>query len=176
MDRKILCFLIAISFLLSFFAGCSKPPASPLPGQSGMNASSGDLGNGWQPEGMMELAYAENFDVTYYPDGFAFITVSDGSHYLLVPEGRQAPSGISTEIIVLQQPLNRIYLAATAAMCLFDALDSLDHIGLSGTKADGWYIPNAKTAMENGSILYAGKYNAPDYELIMSHKSEAKRS
>lgn len=169
MDRKILCFLLAISFLLSFFAGCSKPPASPLPGQSGMNASSGDLGNGWQPEGMMELAYAENFDVTYYPDGFAFITVSDGSHYLLVPEGRQAPSGISTEIIVLQQPLNRIYLAATAAMCLFDALDSLDHIGLSGTKADGWYIPNAKTAMENGSILYAGKYNAPDYELIMSH-------
>jgi iron complex transport system substrate-binding protein len=39
---------------------------------------------------------------------------------------------------------------------------------MSGTKAEGWYIENAKKAMENGSIVYAGKYSAPDYELIMS--------
>lgn len=163
---------MALSFLFSCFSGCSKPSGQPPAGQSSLDASSGDLGNGWQPEGMMELAYAENFHVAYYPDGFAFITISDGSRYLLVPEGRQAPSGIDTGIIVLQQPLNRIYLAATAVMCLFDALDSLEHIGLSGTKADGWYIPNAKAAMENGSILYAGKYNAPDYELIMAHSCD----
>jgi iron complex transport system substrate-binding protein len=54
-------------------------------------------------------------------------------------------------------------------MCLFDALDSLDCIRLSGTKAEGWYIPNANAAMQANDILYAGKYSAPDYELIMSN-------
>ncbi|WP_368220882.1 ABC transporter substrate-binding protein, partial [Anaerotruncus rubiinfantis] len=61
-----------------------------------------------------------------------------------------------------------IYLVATSAMCLFDALGALDSIRLSGTKAGDWYIENARQAMENGEILYAGKYSAPDYELILS--------
>ncbi len=172
MIKKFLCFVMAFSFLLCLFSGCNGTPSQPPGKESQPDSSPGDFGKDWQPEGTMELTYAENFNVTYYPDGFSFITISDGSRYLLVPEGRQAPSEIDPEIILLQQPLNRIYLAATAAMCLFDALDSLDHIGLSGTKAEGWYIPNAKTAMENGSILYAGKYNAPDYELIMAHSCD----
>ena len=29
-------------------------------------------------------------------------------------------------------------------------------------------VPEAREAMENGKILYAGKYSAPDYELITS--------
>ena len=68
----------------------------------------------------------------------------------------------------LQQPLDNIYLVATSAMDLFRALDSLDCVRLSGTDADGWYIPEAKQAIENGKMLYAGKYNAPDYERILS--------
>ena len=53
-------------------------------------------------------------------------------------------------------------------MDFFCALDGLDCIGLSGTDADGWYIEEAKEALENGSITYAGKYSAPDYEQIVS--------
>ena len=53
-------------------------------------------------------------------------------------------------------------------MNLFCALDGLDHISLSGTDADGWYIEEAKKALEDGSISFAGKYSAPDYELILS--------
>ena len=44
---------------------------------------------------------------------------------------------------------------------------SLIHI-FSGTDADGWYIEEAKKALEDGSISFAGKYSAPDYELILS--------
>ena len=47
-------------------------------------------------------------------------------------------------------------------------MDALDHISLSGTNADGWYIDKAKTALEDGSIAFAGKYSAPDYEQILA--------
>lgn len=52
-------------------------------------------------------------------------------------------------------------------MCLFDGLDRLDAITLSGTRAEGWYIDRAREAMERGAILYAGKYSEPDYERIL---------
>lgn len=38
----------------------------------------------------------------------------------------------------------------------------------SGTDASGWYIQEAKQAMEEGRMTYAGKYSAPDYELILA--------
>ena len=69
---------------------------------------------------------------------------------------------------MIHKPVQNIYLVATSAMDLFCALDGLDSISLSGTDADGWYIDEAKKALEDGSILFAGKYSAPDYELILS--------
>ena len=68
---------------------------------------------------------------------------------------------------IIRTPLKSVYLAATAAMALFDALDALDVIRLSGTQADGWYIENAAAAMRGGDILFAGKYSEPDYELLV---------
>ena len=53
-------------------------------------------------------------------------------------------------------------------MDMFRMLGALPDIRFSGTDASGWYIPEAKEAMENGSILYAGKYSEPDYERIVS--------
>ncbi|MBR2742524.1 MAG: ABC transporter substrate-binding protein [Clostridia bacterium] len=118
--------------------------------------------------GSMETDYARQFSIDYYEGGYKLITLGDGSRYLIVPEGRELPSGLPEDISPLYQPINRIYLAATAAMCLFDALDSLDAIRLSGTKEDGWYIKNAREAMADGRIIYAGKYSEPDYELLLS--------
>ena len=87
---------------------------------------------------------------------------------MVVPEGKEKPEGISDEITVLFQPLDEIYLAATSAMDLFRALDSVDSITLSGTESSGWHIKEAKEAMEDGKMIYAGKYNSPDYERILS--------
>ena len=69
---------------------------------------------------------------------------------------------------VLRQPLDHIYLVSTSVMDLFVHLDALDSIALSGTKAEGWYVEEAKQAMQEGRIAYAGKYSAPDYERILA--------
>ena len=116
----------------------------------------------------LELQYADQFAVDYYEGGYALITIAGDERFLLVPEDKDAPEGLDADISVIQKPVQNIYLVATSAMDLFCALDGLDSISLSGTNADGWYIDKAKKAMEDGDIAFAGKYSAPDYELILS--------
>lgn len=113
----------------------------------------------------MQLDYAEQFSVAYYENGCAEITIGDGCEYLLVPENAEVPEHDADQI-VLQQPLEHIYLAASSAMDLFDSLESLDDIALTSTKE--WTIPSVQNALDAGDLLYAGKYNAPDYELLLS--------
>ena len=117
----------------------------------------------------MELEYATQFAVDYYQDDYAVITIAQEGSYLVVPEGKEAPEGLDKEIKVLQQPLDHIYLVATSSMDLFRAIGGIENITLSGTDANGWYSEEAKEAMENGNIQYAGKYSAPDYELILAN-------
>ena len=119
-------------------------------------------------ERTLELDYAEGFDVYYYNDGYEVIEVYDSATYLLVPEDGEVPEGIDEDIVILQKPLDKIYLAATSAMALFDAIDALGSIRLSGTDVSGWYIDHAVQAMESGDILFAGKYSEPDYEMLIS--------
>ncbi len=116
----------------------------------------------------MELDYANQFQVECYEDGYRLITIADGGQFFVVPKNKPVPKWLKESVVVLQQPVENIYLAATSAMDLFTALDGLDAIGLSGTEAEGWYVPEAKKAMEDGKILYAGKYSAPDYERILA--------
>ncbi|MDD3360680.1 MAG: ABC transporter substrate-binding protein [Hespellia sp.] len=123
-------------------------------------------------ESAMEIKYAKCFQVFYYQDGYALIHIVDEGQFLVVPEGREAPDGLNPSITVLQQPINHIYLAATSAMSLFDSLDALDNIRLSGTDVDGWYIDHAVSAMKKGKILFAGKYSEPDYELLLEEDTD----
>ena len=116
----------------------------------------------------LELQYADQFAVDYYEGDYALITIEGGDQFLLVPEGKEAPEGLDEDITVIHQPLENIYLVATSTMDFFRALDGIGSISLSGTKADGWYIDEAKEALESGAVSFAGKYNAPDYELILN--------
>lgn len=116
----------------------------------------------------MELEYATQFAVDYYEDGYALISIEDGQCFLTVPEGMETPEGLDPEITVLSRPLDHIYLVATSAMDLFRAIGGIDSVTLSGTDADGWYIEEAREALEEGRMQYAGKYNAPDYERIVA--------
>ena len=120
----------------------------------------------------MELAYATQFAVDTYEDAdgmqYEAVSVADGSRFLLIPEGGKVPEDLPDSIQVLKRPVKQIYLVATATMDMFRMLGALPDIRFSGTDASGWYIPEAKEAMENGSILYAGKNSEPDYERIVS--------
>ena len=157
-DRRLFVWLLTLALILSCFTGCAA------------RQEGGSLGNGWQPERSMALQFATQFQVDYYPGGYKLITLGDGSRFLTVPEGSSLPDGIAPDIAPLYQPLSNIYLAATSAMCLFDALDRLDAISLSGSREDSWYIENARQAMADGRIVYAGKYSEPDYEMLLEHR------
>lgn len=160
-NKRYIVFGISLILAFALLAGCKG---------NTIDTQKKGFGNGWQIESSMELKYAKNFSVDYYNGGYSLITMADKSRYLIVPQEREIPEGIDADITVLRQPIKSIYLVATSAMCLFDDLDSLGSIRLSGTKAEDWYIPNARTKMQAGDILYAGKYSAPDYELIMTNK------
>ena len=122
------------------------------------------------------LSYAQDFTLDRYDNGCTLIGISDGTYYLVVPEeledipDEELKAGVSCPgaVTLLRQPVDQIYLVASAVMDMFCELDGLSSIRLSGTDAEGWYIEEARAAMEAGDILYAGKYNAPDYELILS--------
>ena len=153
---------------VQFMAGlCTLALMTLLP-YAGVSAQGARELAGLSYDHSMELLYAERFSVDYYEGGYALITIEDGGRYLVVPEGANVLEGLDADITVLQKPLDRIYLVATSVMDYFAALDGIGSLRLSGTQEDGWYIPEAKAAMEGGELLYAGKYSAPDYELIVS--------
>ncbi|MBO7701659.1 MAG: ABC transporter substrate-binding protein [Eggerthellaceae bacterium] len=131
------------------------------------NFHNADLGNGMKPVDSLKLDYAKCFTVDYYDGGYKLFCLSDGSRYLAVPEGKSAPEGMSSDITVIQQPVGDVYLVASDTMCLFDALNALDRITVSGISRDNWYLPAAQKAMDEGTMVYGGKYNAPDYELLL---------
>ena len=101
--------------------------------------------------------------------GSTLLTIPDAqAKFLVRPEGAAALRTVPDGVIVLQQPVQNIYLVSTSVMDLFLHLDALDSIALSGTRAEGWYLDEAKQAMQAERIAYAGKYSAPDYERILT--------
>lgn len=124
---------------------------------------------GLKYESSLSLDYAKEFKVDYYEGGYALITINEGGSFLVVPEDKKIPDNLDKNITVLKQPLDNIYLVATSAMDLFRELDGINNIKLSGTDADSWYIKEAADAIESGKMKYAGKYSAPDYELILEN-------
>ena len=118
-------------------------------------------------ENVMPLSYATGFSVSYSEEGYKLLTIGEDQTYLVVGENMPVPEEVPDTVTVLQQPLDQIYLVSTGAMDHFIELNALDSIILSSQKADAWYLPEAKQAMEEGKIAYAGKYSAPDYETVL---------
>ena len=139
----------------------------------GMTASKNAAGEpltGMSMTGSMELDYAEQFSVDYY-DIYSLVTIpGDGSRFLLVPEGKDEPLGLPPDVRVLSVPVKNIYLVASAAADLFAACGGISSVRLIGQKPEDSAVPAVREAAEAGSILYAGKYSAPDYERILSEE------
>ena len=118
--------------------------------------------------GTDENEYAKCFKIHRYEGGYDLISVEDGRNYFVVPEGADEIQNLPKDTTIIKRPLSKIYLASSAAMCSFDAIGAVKDIALSGTERDDWYIDSAKKAMDEGSLLYGGKFSAPDYEKILS--------
>ena len=116
----------------------------------------------------MDLRYAKTFDIYFYEKNFALIDVHGAARYLVIPAGETAPKELPGDVVRLQQPLDHIYLAATAAMSLFEVNGALGDVRFTGTRAEGWHIDAPKRALSSGEMRFTGKYSAPDYELLTS--------
>lgn len=174
--------LFALLLVLAILCACgqTQPPPENVDTPAETDAPPAD-GDGqapftwdtmWQDGGAgvehLELQYAQSFSVDFSEYGYVRIVI-DQETYLLVPEGEErVPPGTPEDVTVLYRPLDNIYLQATSAMDCFRKLGAIGAVTLSGTQAEGWYIPEAREAMESGAMVYAGKYSAPDYELIVS--------
>ena len=161
--RRLTALLAAL--LLLAFTGCAANPAQPESTSS--PAQIDETQADFQVESAYPLEYAKEFTVDECTGGTKLITIQN-ARYLIVPENSTVPNGLSEDITVLQKPLKNVYLVSTSAMDPILKLDALSAVTLSGTSAENWYLPEAKEAMENGEISYAGKYSAPDYEFIVS--------
>ncbi len=161
--RRLTALLAAL--LLLAFTGCASNPAQPESTSSPAQAD--ETQADFQVESAYPLEYAKEFTVDECTGGTRLITIQN-ARYLVVPENSTVPNGLSEDITVLQKPLENVYLVSTSAMDPILKIDAQSAVTLSGTSAENWYLPEAKEAMENGEISYAGKYSAPDYERIVS--------
>lgn len=136
---------------------------------------------------------AEYFRLSVYEDAsgakYQLLETAGGLHrYLIAPADAQVSDrksdhftaraseansankekkGDALELTVLQQPLTTTYVAASAVMAPLCDLGAVSQIRFSGLREEGWYVDEARTAMEKGSILFAGKYSEPDYETLL---------
>ena len=121
--------------------------------------------------GEMPLSYAQQFSVTYEDDGSMLLTVAGRDRFRLL--SREADDSCYTDDIpIIRIPVRNVCLASSSVADLFLQLDALDAIRLSSTAASGWRLPAVADAMEQEAILYAGKYSAPDYELILTENCD----
>lgn len=173
---KLVIMAIVAAVLAMGVPGCGSSGGSVTPDGTASDATAStdggfhnsDLGNEWRPIDSLDLEYATQFTIDYYDGGYKLACLGDGARYLIVPEGAEVPQGIADDIVIVRQPVSDVYLVASDAMCLFDALDAMDVVTVSGIAQDNWYIPAAREAMESGAIAYGGKYSSPDYDVLLS--------
>ncbi len=148
------CFLLSLS-------SCKKaPPKSNSPLEI----------EGLSYEKSLPIKYAKQLKIDAYNSGTFLVTVADTDRYLLLPQESAIPQNLPSEITIIRTPVTNAYLCASSAMALWARLASLDSIRFSAIQKKDWYIEEAALAMEEGRILYAGKYNAPDFELLLKEK------
>ena len=165
MAKKLLCLLLLIALALGLLSGCGEEK----------QAEPKAMGPDWTTLEVIRqvpLSYATEFALWEYDQGYTLLTIPTSGRFLLVPKGAGVPQGLDEDIVPLYAPLDRMYLAATSAMDFFRALGSVDAVRLSGTDVNGWYIQEAREALEKGTMVFAGKYSAPDYELIFAEKCD----
>ena len=117
--------------------------------------------------GRMELSYADQFTVEQY-GAYKLITIVDNGRFLLVPKGVTVPDDVPSDVTVLKQPLENVYLVSSAVMDLVCQIGAVSDLKYTGIKEKDWYVKAAADAMAAGKLIYAGKYSAPDYELLLS--------
>ena len=158
---RLIALLVSLCMLtMGLFTGCG--------GESGETATeSAPQIEGLTYESTLDLQRATEYSVYRYEGGYDLVDIHDFQRFLIVPEGGTVPENLDSDIVVLQKPIDTVYLAATATMAMFCSCDAIDHIRMASGPKESWSFDEPKEAMEKGDIIFAGKYSAPDYETIL---------
>ena len=163
--KKLICLLLLGALALGLLFGCGGEKQAAA-------AATGPEWSALAAIRQVPLKHATQFSLTEYEQGYTLLDIPTSGRFLIVPQGAGLPRGLDDDVVPLYAPLDRMYLAATSSMDFFRALGSVGAVRLSGTDVTGWYIEEAKAALEDGSMIFAGKYSAPDYELIFAEKCD----
>lgn len=171
-------FLILI--VLCLLAGCAPavnpaPTATQAPAETPQSTAAPEETPAAEADpmavvGSMALQYATQFTVDYLSCGGALISVGTEDRFLLLPEGVDVPQGAEEGLVILRQPLGTLYNAASSAMDFFVQLDSLSRVRFTSTSYKNWGISEVREALDAGTLVYAGKYSAPDFEMLLGEK------
>lgn len=165
---------LGLTIPLALLTACSPTDAASSQAGSGDSSPNDashtfrnpDLGCGSEPTASLELAYAQSFTVDYYGGGFALICVITGERFLVIPAGKDVPSELAPDIQPIQLPLQNIYLVSTSMISLVDAVGALDAVGMTSVTAEASPNERLTQLINDGTVVYGGRYSAPDYELI----------
>ena len=167
MKKTILFSSCAALICVLFFSGCGNrrnAAVQSLP-ENAVPAADGVL--------KTEIKYAKNFAITYLPDQVKLLTDSDGNRRLLVPRGKEVPSG-HEGVQVIPTPINHVLYTATPQVGFIDALskalgnDSLfASIGGVMNSPEEWVIPQILDGLARGTIEYIPQ----DYRTVVNIES-----
>ncbi|MGN1141000.1 MAG: hypothetical protein ACI4TF_07355, partial [Oliverpabstia sp.] len=87
--------------------------------------------------------------------------------YLIVPEGTEIPVGLEKEVIIVDLPVDKTYVASEEALDTMDELELLDTIRALGFEKDDCSNEEVSKAMEDGDISFAGTFDEIDYKALL---------
>lgn len=93
-------------------------------------------------------------------------------NYIVVPEGVELPSGLDKDGIILQQPIEKSFLASEKAADALEQLGLLDKVTTIGFDAEKDGSDELEKALEAESMTAAGTAEKPDYAALVKAKAD----
>lgn len=88
--------------------------------------------------------------------------------YLIVPKDVEIPAGLDKDMIVIQLPVEKTYVASEDALKLLDEqLDTAESIKAVGMEQKDCQIENIAKAMEDKKISFDGAFDDLDYKALV---------
>ncbi len=93
--------------------------------------------------------------------------------YLIVPEDEEIPVGLEKDMVVVQLPVESVYMAADTGFDFLEDLDSLKLITTSGIEEDDCENEAAAKLMQKEKIVYGGAPEKPTFKTILKAETDA---
>lgn len=87
--------------------------------------------------------------------------------YLIVPEGTEIPVGLEKEVVIIDLPVDKTYVASQEVLDTMDKLEVLDTICAVGFEKDDCTNKKVVKAMEDGDVSFAGTFDKIDYKALL---------